>query len=373
MVACLVEKQRTTPDQYPLTLNALRLACNQSTNRDPVVDYDESTIRSALDRLSRRKWATLASWSTSRSVKYKHLLDAALGLGDAQLALVCVLMLRGPQTAGELRQRSERIHGFESGEEVEGALDELVERELAVALPRRPGERGQRYAHRLAEVEEDAGAAPAEAAASTRAFARRAAPGPVTRGRRLSRAPRAPRGRGGRAARPAARAARRAGRLAGPRRFGHHSGGSLTIGGQSLDTWTHVALGGPARGAAGTCRPSSRAQHALRGACRQRHLRQPRPPAGRARGAARQRHPGACALCDPGRLRPRRAGAASELRPPRALDPLLRGHARHPPGLGEPAALGSLRGALGRAAVRLARPLRRLLLPDPPRACSSSS
>ena len=165
VVACLVEKQRTTPDQYPLTLNALRLACNQSTNRDPVVDYDESTIRSALDRLSRRKWATLASWSTSRSVKYKHLLDAALGLGDAQLALVCVLMLRGPQTAGELRQRSERIHGFESGEEVERALDELVERELAVALPRRPGERGQRYAHRLAEVEEDTGAAPAEAAA----------------------------------------------------------------------------------------------------------------------------------------------------------------------------------------------------------------
>ena len=165
VVACLVEKQRTTPDQYPLTLNALRLACNQSTNRDPVVDYDESTIRSALDRLSRRKWATLASWSTSRSVKYKHLLDAALGLGDAQLALVCVLMLRGPQTAGELRQRSERIHRFGSGEEVEGALDELVERDLAVALPRRPGERGQRYAHRLAEVAEDAGAAPAEAAA----------------------------------------------------------------------------------------------------------------------------------------------------------------------------------------------------------------
>jgi uncharacterized protein YceH (UPF0502 family) len=165
VVACLVEKQRTTPDQYPLTLNALRLACNQSTNRDPVVDYDESTIRSALDRLSRRKWATLASWSTSRSVKYKHLLDAALGLGDAQLALVCVLMLRGPQTAGELRQRSERIHGFESGEEVERALEELVGRELAVALQRRPGERGQRYAHRLAEVEEDAGAARAEAAA----------------------------------------------------------------------------------------------------------------------------------------------------------------------------------------------------------------
>ena len=82
VVACLVEKQRTTPDQYPLTLNSLRLACNQSTNRDPVVDYDEPAVRSALDRLVRRKWATLASWSTARSVKYKHLLDQALGLSD---------------------------------------------------------------------------------------------------------------------------------------------------------------------------------------------------------------------------------------------------------------------------------------------------
>jgi uncharacterized protein YceH (UPF0502 family) len=164
VVACLVEKQRTTPDQYPLTLNALRLACNQSTNRDPVVDYDESTIRSALDRLGRRKWTTLASWSTARSVKYKHLLDAALGLGDAQLALVCVLMLRGPQTPGELRQRTERIHAFDSGEQLEQTLDELVERELAVALPRRPGERGQRYAHRLAEVDQEASEAPAAAA-----------------------------------------------------------------------------------------------------------------------------------------------------------------------------------------------------------------
>jgi uncharacterized protein YceH (UPF0502 family) len=153
VVACLVEKQRTTPEQYPLTLNALRLACNQSTNRDPVVDYDEATVRSALDRLGRRKWTTLASWSTARSVKYKHLLDQALGLSDPQLALLCVLLLRGPQTAGELRQRSERVHRFDSGDEVQRTLDELVERELAVALPRRPGERGQRYAHRLAEPE----------------------------------------------------------------------------------------------------------------------------------------------------------------------------------------------------------------------------
>ena len=166
VVACLVEKQRTTPDGYPLTLNSLRLACNQSTTRDPVVDYDEATIRSALDRLGRRKWTTLASWSTARSVKYKHLLDQALGLADAELALLTVLMLRGPQTAGELRQRSERIHSFDSGDEVERTLEQLAERELAVALPRRPGERGQRYAHRLAEAGAEAPPAGEPAAAS---------------------------------------------------------------------------------------------------------------------------------------------------------------------------------------------------------------
>ena len=164
VVACLVEKQRTTPDGYPLTLNSLRLACNQSTNRDPVVDYDEATIRSALDRLGRRKWTTLASWSTARSVKYKHLLDQALGLDDAQLALLTVLMLRGPQTAGELRQRSERIHRFASGEEVEETLEQLTERGLAVALRRLPGERGQRHAHRLAEAPVAAEAPPSTGA-----------------------------------------------------------------------------------------------------------------------------------------------------------------------------------------------------------------
>jgi uncharacterized protein YceH (UPF0502 family) len=161
VVACLVEKQRTTPDQYPLTLNSLRLACNQSTNRDPVVDYDEGTIRAALDRLGRRKWTTLASWSTARSVKYKHVLDQALGLAPGQLALLTVLMLRGPQTPGELRTRSERMHRFESNEELDQTLGELIERELVAPLPRRPGERGQRYAHLLEGGE--GGPQPAEA------------------------------------------------------------------------------------------------------------------------------------------------------------------------------------------------------------------
>jgi hypothetical protein len=183
VLGCLLEKQRTTPDAYPLSLNALRLACNQSTNRDPVVEYDEATIRAALDRLGRRKWTTLASWSTARSVKYKHLLDQALRLSDAQLALVTVLMLRGPQTAGELRQRSERMHRFDSGDELERTLAELSERELIEALPRRPGERGQRYAHRLSAAGEAAPAAlaaePAPAAPAPAAPAPTAEPAPL--------------------------------------------------------------------------------------------------------------------------------------------------------------------------------------------------
>jgi uncharacterized protein YceH (UPF0502 family) len=164
VVACLVEKQRTTPDQYPLTLNSLRLACNQSTNRDPVVDYDEATVRSALDRLGRRKWTTLASWSTARSVKYKQVLDQALGLTPPQLSLLTVLMLRGPQTPGELRTRTERMYRFESNEELETTLRELIERDFAAPLSRRPGERGQRYAHLLeGEGEAQAEEAPATA------------------------------------------------------------------------------------------------------------------------------------------------------------------------------------------------------------------
>jgi len=180
VVGCLVEKQRTTPDQYPLTLNSVRLACNQSTNRDPVVEYDEPTVRSALDRLGRRKWTTLASWSTARSVKYKHLFDQALGLTDPQLAVLTVLMLRGPQTPGELRQRTERIHRFDSAEELDRALEALVERELVAALERRPGERGQRYAHRLGEPDAESVPAAAEPAPAEPAPAAPAAPSAVS-------------------------------------------------------------------------------------------------------------------------------------------------------------------------------------------------
>ncbi len=149
VVGCLVEKQRTTPDVYPLTLNTLRLACNQSTNRDPVVDYDESEIKGALDRLIQRKWATLASWSNRRAMKYRHTLDSALGLSAAEIALVCVLMLRGPQTPGELKQRTERLYGFAGMAELEDSLSGLVQRGLAVRLGRRPGQREERFAQLL--------------------------------------------------------------------------------------------------------------------------------------------------------------------------------------------------------------------------------
>ena len=151
VLGCLIEKQRTTPDQYPLSLNALRLACNQATNRDPVVDYDEPTIRRGLDALSRRGWVRLASGAGSRAVKYRHLFDEALDLPDPELALLTTLMLRGPQTLGELKQRSERLYRFGSLEDVERTLTPLVDRKLVAEFPRR------RYGHLLGgETEERA-------------------------------------------------------------------------------------------------------------------------------------------------------------------------------------------------------------------------
>jgi len=149
VLGCLIEKQRTTPDVYPLTLNALRLACNQSTNRDPVVDYDENTIRGGIDRLVQRKWATLASWSNRRSMKYRHTLDGALGVDDGEIAVLDVLMLRGAQTPGELKTRTERLHRFAGMDELGEALERLIERQLVVRLERRPGQREERYRHLL--------------------------------------------------------------------------------------------------------------------------------------------------------------------------------------------------------------------------------
>lgn len=145
VVGCLVEKQRTTPDAYPLSLNALRLACNQSTNRDPVVSYDEETVSEALRRTAQRGWTRLASGAGSRARKYRHLLPEALGLGDDELALLGVLMLRGPQTPGELKQRSERLHSFADLAAVQATLEQLLQRELVVRHPRRAGQKEDRY------------------------------------------------------------------------------------------------------------------------------------------------------------------------------------------------------------------------------------
>jgi uncharacterized protein len=145
VLGCLIEKQRTTPDAYPLSLNALRLACNQTTNRDPVLALDDAAIRSALERLSRRGWVRLASGPGSRAAKYRHLLDDVLQVSNPELSLLGLLLLRGPQTPGELKSRSERLHRFASLDDVEQTLDELAGRELATPLPRQPGQKEERW------------------------------------------------------------------------------------------------------------------------------------------------------------------------------------------------------------------------------------
>ncbi len=145
VVACLVEKQRTTPDAYPLSLNSLRLACNQSTNREPVVDYDEQTVSDALRRTALRGWTRLTSGAGSRARKYRHLLGEALSVDGSEQALLAVLMLRGPQTPGELKQRTERYGGFADLGTVNEVLERLIERGFVIRHPRRPGQKEERY------------------------------------------------------------------------------------------------------------------------------------------------------------------------------------------------------------------------------------
>jgi uncharacterized protein YceH (UPF0502 family) len=149
VLGCLMEKQRTTPDVYPLSLNSLRLACNQSTNRDPVVQYDESVLRDALHRLERRGYTRMASGAGSRAPKYRHLLAEALPMGEDEQAVVCVLMLRGPQTPGELKQRTERMHAFVDLGGVHETLERLIGRGLVAVLERRPGQKEERYVQLL--------------------------------------------------------------------------------------------------------------------------------------------------------------------------------------------------------------------------------
>jgi uncharacterized protein len=157
VLGCLIEKRFTTPDAYPLSLNALRLAANQSTNRDPVLDLDEHTVNEAAQRLSRYGLARLASGHSSRATKYRHLAEEALGVDARELAVLGVLLLRGPQTPGELKSRSERMVPA-SLAEVETALDALTEKGYVARIGRRPGQKEDRFAQLL-------GGAPSEAEA----------------------------------------------------------------------------------------------------------------------------------------------------------------------------------------------------------------
>jgi uncharacterized protein len=160
VLGCLIEKRWTTPEQYPLSLNALRLACNQSTNRDPVTHYDEHTVREAAQRLSKYGLTRLASGHNSRAIKYRHLAEEGLGLDREQLAVLGVLLLRGPQTPGELKQRSERLAPMPTLADVERVLGELIRRGHVVRLERRPGQKEERYAQLLGGADDEPAVAP---------------------------------------------------------------------------------------------------------------------------------------------------------------------------------------------------------------------
>jgi uncharacterized protein YceH (UPF0502 family) len=151
IVGCLIEKEATTPEYYPLTLNALVAACNQKSNRFPVVEYDEKTVTNALEHLRDRNIVYVFYGSTSRVPKYKHILPKLLEIDLHEVAILCVLMLRGFQTIGELRERTQRIYEFESLDEVHQTLEELKKRDepLIVELPKQPGQKEARYAHLL--------------------------------------------------------------------------------------------------------------------------------------------------------------------------------------------------------------------------------
>jgi hypothetical protein len=151
VLGALVEKEVTTPEYYPLSLNALINACNQRSNREPVMNLDEEAVRMALHRLEDLHLAGRARSADGRVAKYEHWLGEAFNFSRAETALLCVLLLRGPQTPGELRGRTERLHRFDEISEVLAALQKLMEREppLAAVLPRQPGTKEARYAHLL--------------------------------------------------------------------------------------------------------------------------------------------------------------------------------------------------------------------------------
>jgi len=152
VLGALIEKDITTPEYYPLSLNALMNACNQKTNRDPVMQLDEDAVRDALEGLQQQRMAGPARGADSRVTKYEQRLQEVFNFTRAEIAVLCVLLLRGPQTPGELRGRSERLHRFEALEDVQSAIQKLMQREppLARVLARQPGTKESRYAHLLA-------------------------------------------------------------------------------------------------------------------------------------------------------------------------------------------------------------------------------
>jgi uncharacterized protein YceH (UPF0502 family) len=152
VLGCLLEKQITTPDYYPLTLNALTAACNQKTSRDPVVDYDDKTVLRALDQLREKKLSLMHYVAGGRVPKYEHRVDEHFDFTEEQRGVLCLLLLRGPQTAGELKSRSGRLCSFSSPTEVERVLGSLVGHEngpFVAELPRLPGAREPRFMHLL--------------------------------------------------------------------------------------------------------------------------------------------------------------------------------------------------------------------------------
>lgn len=177
VLGALIEKAVTTPDHYPLSLNALTSACNQSSNRDPVVHYDEQTVADGLDSLCRRNLVHIVDRGDSRVTRYRHVAHETWGLNPAETAVMGVRMLRGPQTVGEIRTRSTRLHDFRSLDEVGVTLNALIAREpdpFVARLPRQPGQKEVRYAHLLAgefvpeEVESVASDLPASSERLTR-------------------------------------------------------------------------------------------------------------------------------------------------------------------------------------------------------------
>lgn len=152
VLGSLIEKELTTPEYYPLSLNALVNACNQSSNRDPVVHYDEATVKAAVDRLRKYSLARSIQRADARVMKYMHLLGEAMGMDRPEIAVLDLLMLRGGQTLGEIRTRASRLFEFASAEDVEGTLRRLIERSpepLVVRLERQPGQKEARYSHLL--------------------------------------------------------------------------------------------------------------------------------------------------------------------------------------------------------------------------------